>query len=93
MRRFTNADRFLTINLQYCNPSTMTKYKQGQFVSFKPHVIPASARERTGTIKQVIVERGNAANRNTERDEDDTRYEVEDKNGKRTLVWENDIIE
>lgn len=32
--------------------------------------------EDTGTITQVIVERGNAQNRNTDVMEDDPRYEV-----------------
>jgi hypothetical protein len=39
-------------------------------------VMPGSSQEHTGTIKQVLVERGNAANRNTSTDEDDARYEV-----------------
>lgn len=74
----------------------MTKYKQGQAVSYRPpsskhpssilHLLSipglnntamrASGQGHTGTIKQVIVERGNAANRNTDRDEDDARYQV-----------------
>ena len=39
-------------------------------------VMPGSSQEHTGTIKQVLVERGNAANRNTNTNEDDARYEV-----------------
>ncbi|KAJ6163928.1 hypothetical protein N7497_003907 [Penicillium chrysogenum] len=60
----------------------MTKYKQGQAVSYRRPgmlnntVMPGSSQEHTGTIKQVLVERGNAANRNTSTDEDDARYEV-----------------
>ncbi|KAH7015954.1 hypothetical protein B0J12DRAFT_586454 [Macrophomina phaseolina] len=72
----------------------MPQYKEGQSVRYKPVGGPdSSTSESIGTIKKVLTEPGNLANRNVDASEENPRYEIENANtGKTTAVYEKNIL-
>ncbi|BDD57566.1 hypothetical protein MPDQ_007772 [Monascus purpureus] len=73
----------------------MTQYRQGQIVRFRPvaaRTPQGHGEEDIGTITQVLVQTGNAQNRNTDVTEDDPRYEIQNRRGKKSVIMEMDIV-
>ncbi|OJJ52230.1 hypothetical protein ASPSYDRAFT_164954 [Aspergillus sydowii CBS 593.65] len=72
----------------------MPRYTNGQSVQYKPVGGPESRTSvSTGTIKSVLTEPGNQADRYVDASEGNPRYEIENNNtGKLTTVYEGNIL-
>ncbi|KAI9373918.1 hypothetical protein BJX61DRAFT_541280 [Aspergillus egyptiacus] len=72
----------------------MPRYQNGQTVEYKPVGGPESRTSvSTGTIKSVLTEPGQQADRNVAASEENPRYEIENTNtGKLTTVYEANIL-
>ncbi|KAL2007268.1 hypothetical protein VTN00DRAFT_8706 [Thermoascus crustaceus] len=72
----------------------MPQYRNGQTVLYKPVGGPDSqTSESVGTVRSVLTQPGNQANRNVDASEDMPRYEVENNNtGKLTTIYERNIL-
>ncbi|KAJ5244695.1 hypothetical protein N7489_004791 [Penicillium chrysogenum] len=72
----------------------MPRYMNGQAVQYKPVGGPESRTSvSTGTIRSVLTEPGQQADRYVDASEENPRYEIENSNtGKLTTVYEANIF-